>query len=56
MSDSNLLVGTWKLVSWEVTQPGGTIHYLCGRDVDLGRMVIGVGNQKLIRERAVRHG
>ena len=33
MSDSNLLVGTWKLVSWEVAQPDGTIHYLYGRDV-----------------------
>jgi hypothetical protein len=56
MPDSNLLVGTWKLVSWEVTQPGGTIHYLYGRNVDLGRLVIGVGSQKLTWERAVRHG
>ena len=33
MADSNSFVGTWKLVSWEVRQPDGTIHYLYGRDV-----------------------
>ncbi len=33
MTDSNPFVGTWKLVSWEVTQPDGTIHYLYGRNV-----------------------
>ncbi len=27
------LVGTWKLVSWEVTQPNSTIHYPYGKDV-----------------------
>ncbi len=32
MSDSNPFVGTWKLVSWEVTQPDGTIHYPYGKD------------------------
>jgi len=33
MTDSNPFVGTWKLVSWEVTQPDGTIHYLYSKDV-----------------------
>jgi hypothetical protein len=33
MTDSNPFVGTWKLISWEVTQPDGTIHYLYGKDV-----------------------
>ena len=33
MSDSNPFVGTWRLVSWEVTQPDGTIHYLYGKAV-----------------------
>ncbi len=33
MADSNPFVGTWKLISWEVTQPDGTIHYLYGEDV-----------------------
>jgi hypothetical protein len=28
MADANPFVGTWKLVSWEVAQPDGTIHYL----------------------------
>ncbi|MGA2400365.1 MAG: lipocalin-like domain-containing protein [Syntrophobacteraceae bacterium] len=32
MTESNLFVGTWKLVSWEVTQSDGTIHYPCGKD------------------------
>jgi len=33
MTDSNPFVGTWKLISWEVTQPDGTIYYLYGKDV-----------------------
>lgn len=33
MTDSNPFVGTWKLISWEVTQPDSTIHYLYGKDV-----------------------
>jgi hypothetical protein len=33
MSDSQPFVGTWKLVSWEVTLPDSTIHYLYGKDV-----------------------
>jgi len=33
MADSNPFVGTWKLVSWEVTQPDGTIQYLYGKNV-----------------------
>ncbi len=33
MPDSNPLVGTWKLVSWEVAQPDGTIQYLYSKDV-----------------------
>jgi hypothetical protein len=33
MSGSNPFVGTWRLVSWEVMQPDGTIHYPYGRDV-----------------------
>jgi len=33
MSDSNPFVGTWKLVSWEVTQPDGTIHDPYGKNV-----------------------
>ena len=33
MTDSNSFVGTWKLVSWEVRQPDGTIHYLYGKNV-----------------------
>ncbi len=33
MTDSNPFTGTWKLVSWEVKQPDGTIHYLFGRNV-----------------------
>jgi hypothetical protein len=32
MSDSNPFVGTWKLVSWEITQPDGTIRYLYSKD------------------------
>ncbi len=33
MPDSNSFVGTWKLVSWEVRQPDGTLHHPYGRDV-----------------------
>ncbi len=33
MTDSTPFVGTWKLVSWEVTQPDGTIHYPYGKEV-----------------------
>ncbi len=33
MTDSNPFVGTWKLVSWEVTQPDGTILYPYGKEV-----------------------
>jgi len=33
MTDSNPFVGTWKLISWEVRQPDGTIHYPYGKDV-----------------------
>ncbi len=33
MADSDPFVGTWKLVSWEVKQSDGTIHYLYGKDV-----------------------
>jgi hypothetical protein len=33
MTDSNFFVGTWKLISWEVTQPDGKIHYPYGKDV-----------------------
>ncbi len=33
MTSLNPFVGTWKLVSWEVIQPDGTIHYPYGKDV-----------------------
>jgi hypothetical protein len=33
MVDSNPFVGTWKLVSWEITRPDGTIDHLYGKDV-----------------------
>ncbi len=33
MSDADSLVGTWKLVSWEVTQADGRIHHPYGRNV-----------------------
>jgi len=33
MTDTNPFVGTWKLNSWEVAQPDGTIHYPFGKDV-----------------------
>ena len=33
MATSNPFVGTWKLVSWEVSLPDGTIHYPYGKDV-----------------------
>ena len=32
MTELNPFVGTWKLVSWGVTQPDGTIHYPYGKD------------------------
>jgi hypothetical protein len=38
MTDSNPFVSIWKLISWEVTQPDGTIHYLYGKDV-LGYLI-----------------
>ncbi len=31
MADMTLFVGTWKLISWEVRQPDGTIHYPYGK-------------------------
>ncbi len=31
MTDSNPFVGTWKLISWEITQPDGTIFYPFGQ-------------------------
>ncbi len=33
MIDENPFVGTWKLISWEVTRPDGTIHHPYGKDV-----------------------
>ncbi len=33
MEESNPFIGTWKLISWEVKQPDGTIHYLYGKNV-----------------------
>ena len=33
MEESNPFIGTWKLISWEVKQPDGTIHYPYGKDV-----------------------
>ena len=33
MTVSNPFVGTWKLISWEVTQPDGTVHYPYGKEV-----------------------
>ncbi len=33
MAESNPFVGTWKLISWEVTQPDGTIQYPYGKEV-----------------------
>ncbi len=33
MPDPNPFVGTWKLVSWEVTQPDGAVFYLYGHNV-----------------------
>ena len=33
MTESNPFIGTWKLISWEFTQPDGTIQYLYGKDV-----------------------
>ena len=33
MAESNPFVGTWKLISWEVRQPDGTVRHLFGKDV-----------------------
>jgi len=33
MAKSSPFVGTWELVSWELTQPDGTTRYLYGRNV-----------------------
>jgi hypothetical protein len=33
MAPTNPFVGAWKLVSWEVTQPDGAIHYPYGKAV-----------------------
>ncbi len=33
MVAANPFLGTWKLVSWEVTQPDGTIRYLYSKNV-----------------------
>ena len=33
MQGSNPLVGAWKLVSWELMQPDGTVQHLYGRNV-----------------------
>jgi len=33
MSNSKHFVGTWKLMSWEVTRPDGTTYYPYGREV-----------------------
>jgi hypothetical protein len=33
MTDPNPFVGTWKLISREVAEPGGKIRYLHGKDV-----------------------
>ncbi len=33
MSQWNSFVGTWKLVSWEVAKPDGSIQYLYSKDV-----------------------
>lgn len=34
MADVNYFVGTWRLVSWEIAQPDGTIHYPYGKKVE----------------------
>ena len=31
MADAGAVVGTWTLVSWEITEPDGTIHHPYGR-------------------------
>ena len=31
-AESNPFIGTWKLVSWQVTQPDGSIRYLYGQE------------------------
>jgi len=33
MADMTLFVGAWKLISWEIRQPDGMIHYPYGKDV-----------------------
>ncbi len=33
MADTTLFIGTWKLISWEIRQPCGGIHYPYGKDV-----------------------
>jgi hypothetical protein len=33
MAESNPFIGTWELISWEVTQPDGTIQYPYGKEV-----------------------
>jgi hypothetical protein len=33
MTDSSLFVGTWKLISWEITRTDGTIFYPYGKDI-----------------------
>jgi len=33
MTQPNLFVGTWKLISWEITQNDGTIYHPYGKDV-----------------------
>ncbi len=33
MAGTTLYIGTWKLISWEIRQPYGTIHFPYGKDV-----------------------
>ena len=33
MAESNPFIGTWELISREVTQPDGTIQYPYGKEV-----------------------
>ena len=33
MTDTDPFIGTWKLISWEMRQPDGTVHYLFGKNV-----------------------
>ena len=39
MEESNPFIGTWKLISWEVKQPDGTIHYLYGKKDVVGYLI-----------------